>query len=65
MNIVGPGLDKRDLKGIKVKINVFKQNKRNGLTFPGNLKRISLFQNDKDLVYTMHFKYDVINVITF
>ena len=30
MNIVGPGSDKRDLKGIKVKINVFKQNKRTG-----------------------------------
>ena len=30
MNIFGLGSDKRDLKGIKVKIKVFKQNKRNG-----------------------------------
>ena len=29
------------------------------------MKGISLFQNDKDRVYTMDFIYDVINVITF
>ena len=32
------------------------------INIPGNSKGISLFQNDKDLV---HFKHDVIKVITF
>ena len=51
----GPGSDKRDLKGIKVKIKVFKVKEINNwlsLTFPENLKGISLLINVDNYVLT-------------
>ena len=69
--IFGPGSDKRDHKGIKVKIKVIKQNERMTLInicwkFEGDI-----FINNKDMnvwtcVYNAFFKHDVIkSIITF